>query len=249
MVASLHNDEPLYTTAVLEAPQSIVDRVVRRYVAITEHVRAHYLRATGVAAHKIRTVYYGVPLPSDPAAPRGELGLARDAIVVGFVGRLTEQKNVHLLIEALALRPRLTGIVVGDGPGREDLEARARALGAANVRFLGAQPHAERLMPAFDLLCLPSAWEGLGVVLVEAMLRGTPVAGSRCGAIPEVLDGGRAALVFEPTVDELGRTLDSAFADRAALRALSARARQHAEGRFGVDAMIEGTMAVYEDVG
>jgi glycosyltransferase involved in cell wall biosynthesis len=143
----------------------------------------------------------------------------------------------------------VTGVVVGDGPLRPELEGLARARGAANVRFLGARPRAERLMPAFDLLCLPSAWEGLGLVLVEGMLREVPVAGSRRGAIPEVLDGGQAGLLFEPTPEDLGATIDRALADRPALRALAARGRRHAERTFTVDAMVSGTRAVYERLG
>ena len=53
-------------------------------------------------------------------------------------------------------------------------------------------------MPGFDVLCLPSRWEGLGLVLVEAMLRGVPVVGSRAGAIPEALGHGAYGVLFEP---------------------------------------------------
>ena len=80
---------------------------------------------------------------------------------VGFVGRLTAQKNIQLLIRAMALRPDITCLIVGEGELRSELEALARTLGCSNVRFLGAQSDAAGLMPLFDVLCLPSLWEGL----------------------------------------------------------------------------------------
>jgi glycosyltransferase involved in cell wall biosynthesis len=151
---------------------------------------------------------------------------------------------VALLVDAMARRPDAVCAIVGDGPLRRDLER--RAAGRANIRFAGHRAGAEDLMPAFDVLCLPSRWEGLGLVLVEAMLRRVPVAGSRAGAIPEVLDDGDVGALFEPDdADGLLAAIDRA---RAEGPAWVERAVCRAEALFSVDGMVERTVAVYERV-
>src|SRR5690606_16973595 len=124
---------------------------------------------------------YGMPLPADIASrpwARAELNLPVDACIVGFVGRLVPQKNLPRLIDAVG---RVQGVhlaLVGSGPLEQTLRRRAQDRAPGRVHFLGQRDAAADLMPAFDLLCLPSTWEGLGLVLVEAMLRGVPIAGS-----------------------------------------------------------------------
>lgn len=130
-----------------------------------------------------------------PASPAG--------LQVGYVGRLLAMKGLDTVIDALAgLGPEFQLTLLGSGPARAELEARAAAAGlGGRVRFEAAIPSDE--VPArlrnFDALVLPSRttprWkEQFGRVLVEAMASGVPVIGSSSGAIPEVL--GDAGLIF-----------------------------------------------------
>jgi glycosyltransferase involved in cell wall biosynthesis len=101
-------------------------------------------------------------------------------------------------------------------------------------------------MPAFDLLCLPSQHEGLGLVLVEAMLRQVPVAGSRAGAIPEILGNGEYGLLFEAgDPGALAATLEAAADDNRGLAERAERALAHARETFSVETMTRRTLAVY----
>jgi glycosyltransferase involved in cell wall biosynthesis len=131
--------------------------------------------------------------------------------IVGYVGRLVEEKGVDLLLEALAgLEGMWRAYVLGSGPEREALQAQARQLRLADrVTFDEWIPSGQ--MAAYysqlDALVVPSRtrpnWkEQFGRVLVEAMACGVPVVGSNCGEIPNVI--GDAGLVFpEGRVDEL----------------------------------------------
>jgi glycosyltransferase involved in cell wall biosynthesis len=102
-------------------------------------------------------------------------------------------------------------------------------------------------MSAFDVFCLPSRWEGLGVVLLEAMAAGIPIVGSRHGAIPEVLDGGRAGLVFDPD-DALGlaSAVQSLLDDPRLASTLVASARERLSTAFSVEEMMRKTDEVYD---
>lgn len=111
---------------------------------------------------------------------RAELDIAESAFVVLHMGRFVEQKNHRFLLEVFAellrLRPDTVLLLAGDGPLRAEMEQRAQSLGiAGSVRFLGQRPDADRLYSAADVFCLPSLYEGLPVVGVEAQAAGLPI--------------------------------------------------------------------------
>jgi len=121
------------------------------------------------------------------AEVRRELGIPEEAPVVGHVGRFMPQKNHAFLLEVAAevikLHPDVRFLLVGDGPLRPRMEAKAHNLGIEKkVIFAGARSDVPRLMlGAMDVFLLPSAWEGLPIVLMEAQ-----AAGLRCVASDSV---------------------------------------------------------------
>lgn len=177
------------------------------------------------------------------------------AFVVGYAGRLVEEKGVDLLLEAVAALPGVRLFILGSGPLRAALERAAEGLGLGErVEFQGTLPSTR--MPAFyhqlDALVLPSRsrpnWiEQFGRVLVEAMACGVPVVGSDCGEIPHVI--GDAGLVFaEGDVAALRGHLARLQSD-AALRAdLARRGRQRVLERFTQARVAEETVALYHSL-
>jgi glycosyltransferase involved in cell wall biosynthesis len=140
---------------------------------------------------------------------RKELGIPLDAPVVGHVGRFAPQKNHAFLLEIAAevikRRPEVYFLLVGDGPLRPDMEAKARKLGIEKkVVFTGTRGDVPRLMlGAMDVFVFPSLWEGLPIVLVEAQ-----AAGLRCvvsEAVPRdanVVEGAVSYLPLSASADE-----------------------------------------------
>lgn len=247
LVVSVHNDEPVYATWRWRAWLRVVDRWTSAYIAITNHVKSYYTRQAGLAPKKIRTIYYGVPPPPPPAATRRDLEIPADRFIVGFIGRLTRQKNVELLLDAIAQLPDAFCVIVGDGELRASLESIAAARAPGNVRFLGALPDAARLMPLFDVFCLPSRWEGLGLVLIEAMLQRVPIVASNAGAIPEILGNGRFGSIFDPQ-DRLAlvKALQQTMRCRAEIKQRAEQAYVHARSEFLVERMAARTIEVYD---
>ncbi|MEK6210329.1 MAG: glycosyltransferase family 4 protein [Pseudomonadota bacterium] len=249
LVLSLHNDEQYFATARWHYWLRVIDRWIKAYIAITGHVKAHYLMQSGVREDKISVIHYGVPALREASLPREKLGIPRNRFVIGFVGRLTKQKNIPLLLKAMMELPEAFCIIIGDGEQRFELERLANSLNLDNVRFAGAIADARRYMNAFDVFCLPSIWEGLGLVLVEAMHQGVPIAASRAGAIPEVLDDGRCGILFDPyqpaALVEAIRVIQR---DPGETLRMTARALRRASEMFEVTAMVSKTLAVYRRI-
>lgn len=129
------------------------------------------------------------------------LGIDKSEAIIGFVGNLSKQKNIPLLFKAISLIkhdfPDLRLVVIGDGSLRNELESLMYDLNIEKqVIFAGRYSNAIDLMPVFDVLCLPSDYEGMPNVLMEAAAVGVPVVASNVAGAPEVVDNGITGLLF-----------------------------------------------------
>jgi glycosyltransferase involved in cell wall biosynthesis len=129
-------------------------------------------------------------------ALRNEIGAKDDEIVVGFVGRLTEIKNVSLLLKTAEIYkergagglPRLRFVIIGDGNLREELEAEADSLGLGrSVTFLGNRDEADIFYAGLDIVALTSLNEGTPLSLIEAMACGKAVISTAVGGVVDLL--------------------------------------------------------------
>jgi glycosyltransferase involved in cell wall biosynthesis len=114
-----------------------------------------------------------------------ELNIPTD-FVVGFVGRLSPEKNVPMILECAKRLPEVSFVIVGGGPQEMPLKQMAASL--KNVFFIGARQDVEKYYAAFDVLILPSHMEGMPLVILEAMATGTPVIATDVGGISEVVN-------------------------------------------------------------
>lgn len=154
----------------------------------------------GVKSERIAVLYNGITLDV-PEASRERID---HDFIVGFVGRLSPEKGIDVLLRAAAeLRehlPDIRVVIVGDGPERKKLSWLAKELGIGErVQFVGFQNDVKRWMLGFDLLVLPSLKrESFGIVLLEAMACSRPVIGARVGGIPEIIEHEKTGLLVEP---------------------------------------------------
>lgn len=170
------------------------------------------------------------PAPAPSAVEPAPLG---DATFV-FVGRLTEQKALPVLLEALRSVPDARLVLVGDGPERIELDRRAHELGIADrVELAGARPRDEalRYLAGARATVLPSAWENLPHAAVESLSVGTPVVATAVGGVPEVvLDGTNGLLVPPSDAPALAAALQSLLDDDALHARLAAGAAASVAG-------------------
>jgi len=188
---------------------------------------------------------------ADRASVRRELGLSDDAIVCLNIGSLTEQKNRRTLLDATARLSdvgALRVLVVGSGPEKETLEARAGELGLSRrVLFLGQRLDVPDLLAASDIFVLSSDWEGLPITILEAMASGVPCVATAVGGVPEALTDGVTGVTVEP--GDPGALADGirGLARDPELRArMAAAARDEFERRFRAEQMVRQTEALYD---
>lgn len=260
-VATVHN-----TYAKRKLHRELLNRwlahISAKVIAVSEDVRSDLMRHDGIPPQKIALIHNGIDVGRvETALTRGEarerLGVTGDAIVLGCVARLEEQKGHRFLLEALARlneparsSGRFRALLVGDGRLRAELEQRAAELGvAAWTRFLGTRHDVPDILKALDICVMPSLWEGLSVAMLEAMAAGLPLVISDVSGVSQVIgDNEYGIKVPVGDVPALVRTI-RALADAPERRvALGAAARQRVRAKFSAQAMLSDLSRLYEEV-
>jgi len=170
-------------------------RHMTRLVCVSGGVAEHYRRRAGIDPAKLVVIpnAWEPPPQSSPSDREPPPRAARsDRRLLAVVGRLDRQKGIdwllRLLPEVFARLPNHDLLIVGEGPQRGKLERRARRLGIdRRVLFTGFQRHAAAVLPHCDMLLLPSRWEGMPNVVLEAMAAGLPVVARNVEGIAELL--------------------------------------------------------------
>ncbi|WP_229278454.1 glycosyltransferase family 4 protein [Burkholderia cenocepacia] len=216
---------------------------------------ADHLHALGIARGRIRLVENGVTPPTllDRQAARIALGLADHPFVVGFVGRFDHQKGVDRLVRIARVLDARFGHrvqVVAIGSGDLDRAAGDEAHDLpANLRVAGRVDAARRYFSAFDLLALPSRYEGFPYVCLEAVAANVPIVATQVSGATELIAEHHVGLTVSNSDDPaafasmVGRLVEHPAAHRL-MREQCARAYPH----FSADAMVDRTLAVYRDL-
>jgi glycosyltransferase involved in cell wall biosynthesis len=205
-------------------------------IVTTEALRKYVLsRRAGVEVHLI-------PNGVDTTLFRPVARAPRDVREVLYVGRLSGEKNLGALIDAAGRLKQapVSVTLVGDGPERPALEARARSLGVT-LRVQPVVPHPEvaRLMAAADAFVLASFNEGHPKVLLEAMAAGAPCIASDCEGNRSLVADGKTGLLFDPyQPDELAAQIDRVLGDADLAASLAAAAREQVTGRYDLGALV-----------
>ena len=148
-----------------------------------------------------------------------------------FVGRLTKQKGVEILLKAIKILKNeysrnLKIAIVGEGSLKENLNNLAVEFGVnGEVEFLGIRKDIDDLMVSSKIFVLPSRWEGFGIVIIEAMSNMLPVIAANVGGIPELIENGKEGILVPP---ENSKALAQAINDLLENEELQKKLRQAA---------------------
>ena len=236
-----------------------VDRLtqgrVDRYVCVSRSVADFTAKRGGISRKKIVVIPNGIDLDAYPAARPADLsllGVPGGRKIVTFVGRLEPQKGVRWLVETapawLAELPDCDLLIVGDAPAgstmRSELEGICQAKGiGGRVHFAGWRADVPEILAASTLLVLPSAWEGMPNVVLEAMASRLPVVATEVEGVAELLGVGTQTIPIGDATALGTRIIE--FVRDTELAATTGRAnREKAERDHGLSAMV----AAYENL-
>lgn len=230
--------------------------LVQRYVCVSQAV-ADFSRTAGrLPPEKLLIIPNGVDVERCQSAPPADLaccGLPAGRRAVVFIGRLDRQKNVLWLIEHAGLwLERLEDhnlVLVGDGPERDRVQERLPALPwGKRVCLAGWRPDVPSIIKASDLLVLPSLWEGMPNVVLEAMACARPVVAADVEGVRELLDELAPQQTFPPgNASELAERIVHACTDKSWAARISAANAQRA-AHFGLDAMVAAYERLYAEL-
>jgi glycosyltransferase involved in cell wall biosynthesis len=231
----------------------VVGRFVDVRVAVSEFVAASVASVAHVPASSLRVVPNGVDVDrfarADGSAARRELGVG-GAPLIACIARLSPEKGVDTAIRALArVPPPAQLVLVGDGPLERELRRLAAALGVSGrARFVGLRDDVERWLAAADVAVTPSRGEeAFGQSVVEAMAAGRPVVVTRSGAMPAIV-GDTGLVVPRDDPPAMARALAELCGDVRRRERLGQAAQARARARFGMDAWVARTLAVYAEL-
>lgn len=222
----------------------------RRVICVSERVREQVLEGMALNC-RTSVVYNGV----DPElfSPGGEP--SPESPVILSVGNLITIKGIDLLIRAIAslasMFPTLSLELIGDGPERSSLQSLANQLKISDrVRFLGRQSRHQvaAAMRRCTVFALPSRYEGLGCVYLEAMSVGKPVIGCRGQGIADIIQQGANGYLVGPDNErELALALEMLIRDKVRRRNLGAAARETILERLTLEQQAETLARIYRE--
>jgi glycosyltransferase involved in cell wall biosynthesis len=233
-------------------------RLTDRLADVTTNVSKagveRYIRVGAVPARRIRCIPNGIDVarfersPTVRSAVRSALHVS-DAFVFLAVGRLERAKGFDVLVRAMPsvmlARDDAVFLIVGDGSQLHTLEKAARS--CTNVRFLGARDDVPDLMAAADALVVPSRWEGLPMVLLEAASAGLPVVATDVGGNAEVVADRETGFLVPPDDPE---ALGVAMVRMANLapdvkHEMATRGRRLVQERYALGAVVDTWLDLY----
>jgi glycosyltransferase involved in cell wall biosynthesis len=213
-----------------------------------------------VTDDKVVKIYSGIEL--DQFRPvteerknsiRSTWGIGHEDVVVGVVSKLWEGKGHAVLIRAFEeLRKEVQDIklvIVGEGYLDNELRDLVRMLGLNDsVLFTGFQMDVSEIIATFDVAVLPSFFEGMGRVLLEAMAMEKPVVASRVGGIPDLVEHGVNGFLVNPgDVLGLSNAIRKIVRDKKLADEIAKKGRKRITEQFSADAMVKSIEKVYNE--
>lgn len=242
------------TTGKKLAIYNALDRLALRFtdkvVAVSEGIRRHLVKK-GMDDKRIVVIQNAVDIAGSNGSAhkirqeqRARLTLGKEEFVLGYVGRLSEEKGLRYLFTACSQLAEkglsLKTLIVGEGPQKRELEHLAEELKIReSVIFTGFQEDIRRWLLCMDAFVLPSLTEGTPMALLEAMACGVPVIATSVGGVPQVIDRGESGVLVAPgKPEEITSAVLALYCDELVRKKLSANACSLLKTKYGIDQWI-----------
>jgi glycosyltransferase involved in cell wall biosynthesis len=232
-------------------------KVLEKFIANSRHV-AQTLIDSGFDVQRIAIVNEGVEIPDrigtrERQLARKNWGVGENEFLFGCASAFVPEKGQQHLVGAMpAVRqqvPNAKLLLAGEGKSCAAVQEMAASLGVQDaVLFPGFVTDMQEFYAALDAFAFPSEFEGLGTALQAAMAYALPAISTSRGALSEVVEDKRTALVAEPNVESFATAMIQLAKDKDLQRKLGEAGREEISNRFSKDLMVDNTLAVYEEM-
>jgi len=250
--------KPLYMTFLNRLLYGMGDLLIANSQAGADQV----VKTKEFPKKKINVVYNGLPIEKykgnydekRKSEIKSSFGIPYDAKVIGVIGRLHFQKNHELLFESfqivLGKLPNSVLLCIGDGPKREELLDLARSIRIdSKVIFVGERKDVRDCLSILDLMILPSRWEGLPNVILEAMAAKCPVIATKVGGVNEMIEDGQTGFLVESkNKEELAKKIAYVISHPTEVEQINQNAFEFVTANFSIEKMVSETEKIYEDL-
>jgi len=255
---AFHDEEPFWRQVLFRNLERLGSRWCDKMIFISQPLIDWAVKDHIVGEEKITKIYSGIqvdkfhPVTSEEKHRiRSKWSLKQEEAVVGMVSKLWEGKGHGVLIEAFKLlKEKIKDaklVIVGEGHLYDELFRMVDNNGLReSVLFTGFQMDVSEIIATFDVAVLPSFFEGMGRVILEAMAMEKPVVASRVGGIPDLIDQGVNGLLVPPgDVKELADALEKVLNDKGFARKMGREGRKRIKGQFSAHVMVQSIEQLY----
>ncbi len=222
----------------------------QKIVCVSEKVRESLINYFEELEIKAIVIRNGIPVPD-----RKFNNEVKKKYYILCVGRLEEAKGIDVLLKAIAIlkekaNSSLNAAIVGDGSKKDMLLNLSKSLGVENiVQFMGVRKDVSYLMDASKIFVLPSRWEGLPMVILEAMAHRLPIISTPVGGIPEVIiNGENGILVPKEDPYSLSEAILRLLNDEELLKKLSQNAYEFVKRYYSIETYTKNLLELYKEV-
>lgn len=241
----------------------LVDRLVYtmvdRFVAVSKAIQTYLIADKHCRSSKVALIYNGRDLNrfrpnGEGGAVRKQFGVEPSDLLLVHIGRMSPQKGHVVLFRALPeiVRrfPQTKLLLAGHGDLAASLQEEVQRLGLERqVIFAGFQSDIPRFLDAADIVVLPSLWEGLPLIAVEAAGVGKPMVATAVDGTPEIVLDGQTGLLVPPNDSlRLADAIIRLLGDEPLRRQMGTAARRHAEAFFSLKQQVDRTVELYESL-
>jgi glycosyltransferase involved in cell wall biosynthesis len=237
--------------------EKIASYFADRFVAVSNHTKKDLVQWENISPDKIQVIYNGMNFGAefgkeDHERILQELGLKPHQRVIGSVGRIEYQKGYDLLVdsakEILDRHPETRFVIVGGGSKEEELRIQIRRLNLERHFILtGWRVDAPLILSTFDIFVMTSNFEGMPIVLLEAMAMGKPIVSTAVGGSPEIIEHGENGfLLHDRNPNKLASLIAELLVNEGRRKEMGEKGRRNYRMNFTAEKMAEEYSNLYE---
>lgn len=234
--------------------------ITQKIITLTRRGKEEHVQFKIAPPEKFIPVYSGIDIDALKRTKchipdmKKALGIPLDSVIFGVIARIDPIKGIKYLVEAMAeviqVVPNARLLITGDGIERPAIEQQAVALGLKDYIILtGHRDDVAELLQTMDIFVLPSLNEGMGRVILEAMVFAKPVIASRIGGVPEIVQDEKNGLLVRPAQSgELADAMIQLGTNSILARQLGEHGKACVRDMFSLDIMVRKIEQLYDDL-